>query len=68
MPNPKWNTYSGKYCCLPGCSSASSNQIKLYQVPNGKRRYGVSTAEWSECFQQVSIDINLINKFAMWLI
>ena len=49
-------------------SSASSNQIKLYQVPNGKRRYGVSTVEWSECFQQVSIDINLINKFGKWFI
>ena len=49
-------------------SSASSNQIKLYQVPNGKRRYGVSRVEWSECFQQVSIDINLINKFGKWFI
>ena len=43
----------GKYCCLPGCTSCTGNNIKLYKVPNGQRRFGVSTAEWSEKFHQV---------------
>ena len=55
MSNSKRHTYTGKYCCLPGCNSALSNKIKLYQVPNGKKRLGMSTEEWTNKFHQVSI-------------
>ena len=53
MSKSELKNYRGKYCCLPGCNSASSNKIRLYQVPNGKKRFGVSTIEWTNQFHQV---------------
>ena len=47
--------HGGSYWRIPHCTSSTSKGVKLFKVPFGKKRFGVSIEDWSNQFQQVQI-------------
>ena len=57
----KVNRGGGSYCCIPQCTSSTGKGIKVFKVPYGKKRFGVSTEKWAKQFHQVNSELCSFN-------